>query len=190
MHVVFDLEGVVIDTESVVARCYELAGATPPPSILAYEGSDWLHEQVNGRRDLVVEIKRRKNVLYQNVLRSGGVPWLTGALAAAQLARLGRRVHLLSGAPSGTISIVKELWSTGFPQHPWPFSLIIDGMKTPDKMKMIRLLSSRSSGSHGVYVDDQTKFIDLPSHWRFVHFTREFGSPSVLVREILRKDGE
>lgn len=189
MHVVFDLDGVVIDTEEVVSRCYELAGATPPPLILAHENSDWLVRQCNGDHDAAGRIKLRKNTFYRNVLRSGGVDWLSGAPVAARLAKLGHRVHLLSGAPSGTIALVKELWPDAFPQYPWPFSLVTDGMRTPDKMKMIRLITNRSTGNRGVYVDDQTKFIDLPENWRFIHYTREFTHPYHLLREILREEG-
>lgn len=188
MHVVFDLDGVVIDTEDVVARCYEMAGATPPPSILAHENSDWLVRQCDGNHQAAHEIKRRKNTFYRNVLRSGVVNWLPGAGAASLLYAEGHRVHLLSGAPSGTIAVVKELWREQFTTYPWPFSLTTDGMKTVDKMKTIRLIAGRSSGNRGVYVDDQDKFIDLPIGWRFVHFVSRFSNVG-LVREILREEG-
>lgn len=188
MHVVFDLDGVVIDTELVVARCYSMAGATPPPSVLAHENSDWLVRQCDGNHYAAHEIKRRKNTFYRNALRSGVVEWLPGAFAAGILKSRGHRVHLLSGAPSGTISIVKELWLERFTDSPWPFSLTSDGMKTVDKMKTIRLIAERASDNRGAYVDDQDKFIDLPDSWRFVHFTTRF-SDDRLVREILREEG-
>ena len=187
MHVVFDLDGVVIDTELVVARCYEMAGATPPPSILAWENSDWLVRQCGGDHMAASRIKQRKNMFYRNVLRSGVVEWLPGAFAAGILKYEGHRVHLLSGAPSGTISIVKELWLERFTNSPWPFSLTSDEMKTVDKMKTIRLIAERSSGNRGAYVDDQDRFIDLPDSWRFVHFISRFSDVG-LVREILREE--
>lgn len=189
MHVVFDLDGVVIDTELVVARCYEMAGATPPPSILAHENSDWLVRQCDGNHYAAHEIKDRKNVFYRNVLRSGVVPWLAGAFVAAELHRTGHRVHLLSGAPSGTISIVKELWLERFPASKWPFSLTSDGMKTVDKMKTIKLIAGQLYDNRGAYVDDQDKFIDLPNSWRFVHFTQQLDNPVTLTSAILREEG-
>lgn len=188
MHVVFDLDGVVIDTEDVVARCYEAAGATPPRPILAHEGSRWLTHQVGGRSDLALKLREQKNKFYRNMLHAGVVEWHTGAFAASELHHEGHRVHLLSGAPSGTISIIKERWQISFPHRPWPFSLVTDGMKTPDKMKTIRLLA-RTSGSRGAYVDDQDKFIDLPDGWSFVHFTAELDNVSRLTRQILQGEG-
>lgn len=187
MHVVFDLDGVVIDTEDVVARCYQMAGATPPSSILAHENSDWLVEQCDGRRHVASEIKRRKNMFYLNVLRSGVVSWRAGAFAASELHAEGHRVHLLSGAPSGAVAAIKELWLDRFPR--WPFALATDGMRTPDKMKMIRLITDRSSGARGAYVDDQDKFIDLPTNWRFVHFTDELDHVGRLLGKITREEG-
>lgn len=189
MHVVFDLDGVVIDTELVVARCYEMAGATPPPSILAHENSNWLVRQCDGNHLAASEIKRRKNMFYQNVLRSGVVEWLAGAFVAAELRQKGHRVHLLSGAPSGTISIVKELWLERFPTGRWPFSLTSDGMKTVDKMKTIKLIAGQLPDNRGAYVDDQDRFIDLPDSWHFVHFTSQLDNPVSLTREILREEG-
>lgn len=189
MHVVFDLDGVVIDTESVVSRCYQMAGATPPPSILAHENSDWLIHQCNGDQRAAGRIKLLKNTFYRNVLRAGVVEWLAGAFTASELHAEGHRIHLLSGAPSGTISIIRELWTSSFPHRPWPFSLTSDGMKTVDKMKTIRLIAERASDNRGAYVDDQDKFIDLPDSWRFVHFTNELDHVGRLLGKILREEG-
>jgi phosphoglycolate phosphatase-like HAD superfamily hydrolase len=191
MHIVFDLDGVVIDTGQVIARCYEAAGVTPPDNILAHENSDWLLRQCAGlrARERASEIRRQKNIFYQNMIRAGVVDWLPGAFVASELNQEGHRVHLLSGAPSGTISLVKERWSYTFPHRPWPFSLITDGMRTPDKMKTIALLA-RSSRSRGVYVDDQDKFIDLPEGWGFVHVTDELNHVGRLYAKILREGGE
>lgn len=193
MHIVFDLDGVVIDTGQVIARCYEAAGVTPPDNILAHENSDWLARQLGegpAGRLRESEIRRRKNLFYLNTLRSGVIDWLAGAGAADYLCREGHRVHLLTGAPSGTISVVKELWGLAFPHRPWPFRLATDGMKTPDKMKMIALLATKPSGQRGVYVDDQAKFIDLPEGWKFVHFTTELDNVYRLSGKILHELGE
>jgi hypothetical protein len=198
VHVVFDLDGVVLDTEEVVARCYTSAGATPPRPILAQENSGWLTQQLAQRyehvevvQDWARVIRAHKNECYINSLRSGLADWLPGALAAARLDHAGHRVHLLSGAPSGTISVVKELWLKAFPFRPWPFKLVMDGMKTSDKMQLIRRLAGRprTGRAPGVYVDDQDKFIDLPTGWRFVHYTEEFDNVDRLVREITREEG-
>lgn len=192
MHVVFDLDGVVIDTGQVIARCYEAAGVTPPDNILAHENSDWLLRQLGTGASVrlqVAEVRRCKNIFYQNMIRAGVVDWLPGAFVAAELNQEGHRVHLLSGAPSGTISLVKERWHHTFPHRPWPFSLVTDGMRTPDKMKTIALLA-QSSRSRGVYVDDQDRFIDLPEDWGFVHVTEELDNVGRLYTKILREGGE
>lgn len=186
MHVVFDLDGVLIDTEDVVARCYEVAGATPPRPILAYEGSSWLVDQVG--EDWARVIKSHKNEAYVNFIRSGAAPFLPGAFAARELAHEGHRVHIMTGAPSGTIAALKELWVDRL-YGGWPFGLTFDGMRTPDKMKAIRLINERSSGLVGAYVDDQDKFIDLPHNWRFVHFADQEETVSRLLARILREEG-
>lgn len=184
MHVVFDLDGVLIDTEDVVARCYIAAGAIPPYPILAHEGSTWLVDQVGEERAQV--IKSRKNQTYVNFIRSGAASFMQGAFAARQLAHEGHRVHIMSGAPSGTIAALRELWVDRL-HGGWPFGLTFDGMKTPDKMKAIRLINERSTGVFGAYVDDQDKFIDLPANWRFVHFKDEEDTVDRLVARIVRE---
>lgn len=185
MHVVFDLDGVLIDTEDVVARCYTAAGATPPRPILTHEDSSWLVDQVGEEQAPVVW--RRKNQVYINSIRSGAAPFMQGAFAARRLAHEGHRVHIMTGAPSGTIAALRELWVDRL-HGGWPFGLTFDGMKTPAKMKAIRLINERTSGLVGAYVDDQDKFIDLPANWRFVHFNDHEDTVDRLTARILREE--
>jgi len=159
--VVFDLDGVVIDSHDLVMSSYRRAGADPPDDILSYEGVDWCSP----------DVKRRKDVFYLRSVHT--VPLLSGWHTAVRLRRLQHDVRCLSGAPIGTLSRLQ--WRL---DDLWPFSsLSLDGTRTPVKMEILR------NWGEGVYVDDQTKLVDVPDGWRFVHYTGQ--RLNELVKEII-----
>lgn len=178
MIITFDLDGVMIDSEELVARGYRAAGVEPPRPVLAQEGTGWLVGRVGLRS--YERVRSTKNFIYLSGIRGGRVPLLPACETALTLWSLGHELHLLTGAPAGTAAAFHRMWLTRFSRF-WPFSLIIDEMKTPDKMRFMR-----GQDRPGVYVDDQNKFINLPPDWRFVHHVDKTMRAAHLSTRILR----
>lgn len=158
MHIAFDADGCLIDTKDVIRQSYREAGAEPPDDILACESTDWLLDQMTS--DEAVACRDRKNVNYL-----GHLDVLARKLilppyhVAVRLHKERYTVHLLSGAPSGTVQVLHRRLPS------WPFGFALTNLRTPQKMGWLRQLTTP-----GVYVDDQDRFIDLPPGWRFIHY--------------------
>ena len=158
MLCVFDLDGVVIDSLELVKTSYRQAGIVPPDDVFEREGVDWAPP----------EYKMRKDAFYVRGLRD--VPWAPGLLVAQQLRELGYECVCLTGAPVGTLNRLRTRLG-----HEWPFtSSSLDGTRTPVKMKIL------AGWPGGVYIDDQTRLVDVPPGWRFIHYTGQD-----LLKEIL-----
>ena len=174
MYAIFDLDGVLIDSEAYVRDAYAQAGVTAPENVLSYEGIQWL---TSGDP---VEIRARKNVAYLNCLRDH-TDLLARVLPPFSVActledKYDIRTGLYTGAPVGTLAILKERLPA------WPFRVTADGVRTPTKMALITTLY-RGLGQPGVYIDDQARFIELPPGWTFIHYTGQ--SASELLNEVL-----
>jgi phosphoglycolate phosphatase-like HAD superfamily hydrolase len=173
MLVVFDLDGVIIDSERLIRTCYRRAYAplTLPDSILASEGVDWLGDQVDDDR-VARAIKERKDDFYLDMLSDGDFDLLPGYEVAVALASEGHATGILTGAPVGTCATIARCVDT------WPFLFVCEKMRTTAKMDWIR----RVAAPAGVYVDDQAKYIDLPDGWRLVRYTGQ--DVATLTREV------
>lgn len=157
LYAVFDLDGVLIDSRHVILCAYRDAGVEPPEDILSREGDDW----IPGDREFAIMTRSRKNIAYMRRIRDDPLTTLPPYALACQLATLGVHISVFSGAPYGTLEILR-------PRMPyWPFKMFSDGVKTPTKMSLIRTLPNAELG---VYIDDQERFIDLPSNWTFVRY--------------------
>jgi beta-phosphoglucomutase-like phosphatase (HAD superfamily) len=178
MHVVFDLDGTVLDTEPIVRDAYRLAGAQPPDNILAYEGVDWLTAQVGNLANVT---KLRKNRRYLEILRNPHTDVAALKTSAYDLAcelrAEGHVLVLLTGAPRDTIATIHQRLALYRPDG--PFTVARDRIRTPAKMTMIRQLNRDA----GVYVDDQARYVDLPPGWRFVLYRGQ--SIDELRRDVL-----
>lgn len=174
--VIFDLDGVILDTADVVTFAYIESGVNPPDDILAQEGSSWLADQVGV--DQVDEVKKHKASVYQALISMGAAQTLPPFSVAQRLAAHGQHCMILSGAPAGTIDIVKQLIGVKY----WPFTAGFDNMKTPIKMLFMRKLLLRNK--IGVYIDDQNRFIDTPVGWRFIQYTGQ--DEDTLFEEIVK----
>lgn len=159
MWVMFDLDGVLVDTAEVIRRAYVHAGVRPPENILAQEGTNWVARQLKVASDdpQVTRVRALKHSWYLSGLRTA--PALPGLTVAGRLRFEGHTVGVLTGAPRGTINVMKSTYPW------WCFDPCDERLRTPAKMKLLAQLAPA-----GVYVDDQDRLVDLPPGWRFVHY--------------------
>lgn len=157
MLVVFDMDGVLIDSAALVRDSYRRIGIEPPHDILAQEGVRWLDTQVSTLS--VATVKERKSVHYVRGLREGRAPLLPAFGTACRLAREGHEVWVMTGAPEGSLEALQESVDE------WPFELGAENIRTPQKMKFLAAWPNT-----GIYVDDQERLIDLPDGWVFLRY--------------------
>lgn len=161
MIVLFDLDGVLFDTEQLVRDAYREVGVVPPANLFACEGDTWLTEQVGPRADGIREEKN--DVLQERLSRDLELHTklrLPPLATAAYLRTEGHTTGVLTAQPMSTVVMLMR-WQT------WPFTITHGGMRTPEKMRFIRRAFNLQ---FGVYIDDQDRFIDLPPTWRFVRY--------------------
>lgn len=158
--VIFDLDGVVIDSRRLIMNSYRHAGVTPPRDILSRENDPWVVRQVGANKAAVV--RRIKAGHYLNGITAGLAPF-TDAYIAAHHLKKDFIVGVMSGAPAGTLRRLRTRTSV------WPFTFEFDNTRTIRKMEIIKDL--RTVDNVGVYIDDQTIGIDLPPDWSFIHYT-------------------
>jgi phosphoglycolate phosphatase-like HAD superfamily hydrolase len=175
VHVVFDLDGCLIDTEGLIRQSYRDAGVEPPDNILAHEGTNWLANRYADQSEYVACLAH-KNQAYLRHLANDPL-WILPPYDVAVRLWQGRHdVSLLSGAPVGAINILQNRRLSPC----WPFhTLTRAGVRTPDKMK---ILTTFTRG--GVYVDDQARLVDVPDGWEFIHYR---GQTADELYEELRK---
>lgn len=159
---VFDLDGTVLDTRELVLASYRAAGAVPPADVLDREGDDWLRQQVGDDAPAVKFLKDQHYLYTLQHARDLEHLALAPLVVARGLAAAGYEVGLLTGAPRGTVARVADRLQA------WPFAWALDGIKTPAKMTW---LAQHGRLRGGVYVDDQVALVQLPTGWRFVHYS-------------------
>lgn len=143
--VVFDLDGVLFDTNEIVRAGYLLGGAQPPDDVLGSFG------QTFPGRDRARPVK---NAYYLEHV--GEAPMLPAFDVASRLYFAhGHSVRILTSAPHGTIEAVRRTI-----QRPWPFTLCVEGMTWPGKRER---LASWARAQGGVYVDDQQWSRPIPN---------------------------
>lgn len=175
MDVVFDMDGVIVDTEHAVRQSYLEVGAVAPDDVLGCEGTDWFRTHLieHGDDEAIGARYQLKQLAYRRRLGSDTcAPLLPPFATASWLYGAGHHTHLLTGAETPAAQVLYSRLEY------WPFSSSRDGLRTPYKMSYIRGLSPR-----GVYVDDQDRFIDLPDGWRFVRYSGQ--SAEELHHEII-----
>lgn len=164
--IVFDLDGVLIDTQELIRKAYRKAGANPPPDFFSLGHHDWIPEEI--RYDVHV----KKNREYLRRLRAGDYrvlpPWDTATMLWE--AGIGEMVGILSGAPRSTV----EALQMSCPN--WPFDFCRCAYLPEEKTDW---LSGVYEG--GVYVDDQS-YVTMPEGWRRVLYTGQ--SPYDLYLEV------
>lgn len=163
--VVFDLDGCVLDTEPLIRAAYRDAGHDPPAGFMSLGHHDWIPGDPATR----ARVHAAKNAAYLD--RLTGCPSLAALLlppwvAACVLHREGHPVAVMTGAPAGTIDIVRRRapW--------WPFTAAADGLDPAAKTDWLAALGrmGRRRRRVGTLVDDQL-YVTVPAGWRVVRYT-------------------
>ena len=140
MNVIFDLDGVILDSQAAIVEAYRLAGVDAPKDILARESERWC---TGMSADEFTTVKRAKDHVYAAKIQQGEVPLLSGWRAAEVVARQ-HDVHLMTGA---AFSAVDALYTR---MHPaWPFTAVVAKVTQREKFARIALFTPC------VYIDDQ-----------------------------------
>lgn len=93
----FDVDGVLIDSKSLVARCYEQVGVTMPEGAWGKPWHEWLDD---GRKH------ERKTNLYVEAIEDGEATWLDGRDIVAYYLRKGSPVCFVTGASLRAFSAI------------------------------------------------------------------------------------
>jgi phosphoglycolate phosphatase-like HAD superfamily hydrolase len=145
----FDLDGVLMDTQTAVREAYAAAGVVMDPSFWGLPWEDWLPRSCNGDKHKAQEVHDAKNNLYAQSLRDHGKP-LTGAQAFRIAEQSGARVYVITAASRRAARMV--LGRLGLE----PSGLVAS---TPQRERGKHL---QRWDSVGIYVDDQPHYVDAP----------------------------
>ena len=174
MLVLFDLDGVLVDSQDTVIRAYETAGVTAPKDVFTQEGTGWLRRYFNGNDRAADTAHHRKNMAYLDYI--GDAPKLPPFDVARDLPAAGHVIGVLTGAPVGVLYRLQR-WD---PQ--WrSFTINYEGARFGTKEVHLNMLSHMLPQVRKVYVDDQAK-VKVPRDWHFIHYTGQ--SPIELNKQI------
>jgi len=124
----YDLDGTLVDSEPLIRKSYELAGATPPADFFGKPFQDWSRDW---------EMHKRKHTIYIDMIARRGI-------TALPLAELARRTggHVVTGASyEAVVEIGKRLNLQNLVYHV--------GLSTSDKARVLNNL-----GETGIMFED------------------------------------
>lgn len=157
---VFDLDGVLADTEHLVRLAYEMNGVIMPDDAWGKPAREWIPDDYT-------KVQKRKNETYGELLRQPGaaemiaLPW---ASIAPGFHELGMPCYVLTGASLAATRMVLEcLGLTDIIQ--------IAGTGCTTRMKEDRLRRMVPGHPLGWYIDDKDG-VTVPDGWRFIRWTR------------------
>lgn len=162
MLVLFDLDGVLLDSQDTVLRAYERAGVTAPKDIFAKEGTHWLQKYFKNDERAAIRAHHAKNMAYLDYI--GDAPKLPPFDVARDLPAAGHVIGVLTGAPIGTmyrLQRVDDTWRS--------FTYTYEGARFGSKEVHLNNLSNTLPQVRKVYVDDRTSVV-MPPDWHFVHY--------------------
>jgi FMN phosphatase YigB (HAD superfamily) len=161
--VVFDVDGVLVDTHELVRKAYAEIGVVIPKGRWGSAWPTWLPDQCGGDLDRARDLHDRKTRIHLDLLTSTTVRPLAGAEAADWLATHGWTVRVLTSSTKevarATLDSIRSGWS----------SLL--AATDVDHLGKRRILHDLAPS--GVYVDDNLELgekITDSSAWRLVHF--------------------
>lgn len=161
--VVFDMDGVLADTERVVRWSYAQVGVTMPDTAWGEPWENWLYDLVGA--DEAERLHDRKTEVYARALQvPGSIEPLAGATTAKRLLGGAYHVRFLTSASSRAAESVLR-------QVGLPIGLLAGtGCGTPMKGAVLRSLSDT-----GLYIDDLAvgATIAETADWDFLAFTND-----------------
>lgn len=162
MLVLFDLDGVLVDSQSIVIEAYKRAGVKAPDDVFAREGTHWLQEYFKGDTQRAGEAHHAKNIAYLDYI--GDAPKLPPFDVARDLTFHGHVIGVLTGAPIGTMYRLQR-WDDQWRS----FTINYEGNRFGNKEPRLRALSHMLPAARKVYVDDRTS-VQVPDDWHFIHY--------------------
>jgi hypothetical protein len=160
--VVFDMDGVLIDSKAYVQSAYHFAGVEMPDGAWGRPWKDWLVDACGGDLDKATTIHRAKNETYMRILEAGTFEELPGSHVAHTLQQRGVPVHFLTSASVQVARMVINRLDLGAE------NIIGSGCALEDK---VRILNVRPIP--GYYVDDHHILgleICARAEWDFVPY--------------------
>jgi phosphoglycolate phosphatase-like HAD superfamily hydrolase len=160
--IIFDLDGVLINSKDIIIQAYEDAGVVAPDDIMSQEGTRWLEDLVGASSKK--EVRQNKDKAYLRLLLQERVQFLAPFFTALKLKRDDdQELGIFTNAPVGTVLNVCERANDD--KLGWPFTFFTEKITTPERMQRLDTLDS-----HGVYIDDQDRLVHVPPGWSFIKY--------------------
>lgn len=103
---VFDLDGTLADTRTIVEQAYKCVGVDMPEDAWGKPAELWLPDVVVGDWQ---EVQRLKNVAYRAIIDRNGVQPLAAAYVAKALIRTHPTYVLTGASPEATLDVLEAL---------------------------------------------------------------------------------
>lgn len=168
IHCIFDLDGTLVDTETLVRRAYELVGVTMPDDAWGMAASQWLVAACDGDEERARELHELKNTAYRTLLHAHGIERLPAASLALELNSKRHKdrfsVGILTGASYDAAFAVRR--AARLQQLPF----ISVGASFELKASMLRDLAPT-----GVFFDDNLECCETvlaQTDWTVLHITK------------------
>jgi phosphoglycolate phosphatase-like HAD superfamily hydrolase len=174
--IIFDMDGVLINSKDIIIQAYEDAGVVAPDDPLSQEGTRWLEDLIGASS--VKEVRRNKDKAYLRLLLQENVQFLPPFHAALKLyenEEIRHELGIFTGAPIGTVlKVIERATDEGLP---WPFTFYTEKITTSERMRTLDTIDSL-----GVYIDDQDRLVHVPSGWSFIKYDDQ--SAETLYEEV------
>lgn len=143
MQVVFDIDGVLMDTKQAVFEAYKRAGVLMPPEAWGKPWNEWLPRRVNPFR--AEEIHKAKNDIYPTLLSEYSKP-LSGSVLAREYIDQNVEVKFITGSSLVAAEVVLKTLDLPIDR------LVGYQLSTEQKARELRLLQDENSET--VAIDD------------------------------------
>lgn len=156
--IVFDMDGVLADTKSLVQRAYRAHSVEMPDDAWSLPWRDWLPPLIGSTIE-AAKVHSMKNETYLRLIQAYGVePLAPAAVAHKMLREKSHSVGVLTGASSRATYAV--LGALGL------LDMIVLGTSMTPATKFSTL---ERFGPRETYIDDHEMF--PPKGWDFLHYT-------------------
>lgn len=171
MNVVFDVDGVLIDTREQVHEAYARCGVTMPPEAFTKSWTEWLPDLAGGVF-AATRIHKRKTQVYLQLLDEMPPKVLPAGRMLREYRGAGLDMHAITSASEESVCQALVRAGLGF--------VPVLGFELDRKSK--NTILQEKFVKPGVYVDDNGSFRVTASGWRFVHYRGQ--SYTTLVNDI------